>query len=294
MNPPPFPSFCRARVWFLSAIAAPIIIAATAKAEPSMWVVRDKDSTIYLIGTLHALRHDTEWNSSKVKKAAAESTELWLEVANVDDAEMFAAQYGIDLEKPLSSKLNQEQEERLSKAVATYGIARQTLEPMKPWMAAVLIAVVRLQKAGYDANVGVDQFLKAEAERGGEKIYGFETAETHVRFFADLPEPEQIAFLEQTLEDAEKGLAQLEMIAKAWVDGDDQTISEVLVNQLKKQSPALYDKLIVQRNIAWSEKIVAILRRSGVQQVAVGAAHLVGPDSVQAQLAKRGIRVEHY
>jgi uncharacterized protein YbaP (TraB family) len=284
----------RAPVWFLSAIFAFIITAASAKAEPSMWVIRDKDSTIYLIGTMHALRHGSEWSSAKIKKAAAESTELWLEVADVDDGEMFALQYGMDLEKSLSTKLNQKQEERLGQVAATYGIPRGTLDPMKPWMVAMLITVVRLQKAGYDGNVGVDQILKAQAERQGEKIFGFETAEAQVRFFADLPEPEQIAFLEQTLDEAENGLTELEMLAKAWMDGDDNTITDILVNDFRKQYPALYTKLIVQRNIAWSEKIVEILRRSGVQEVAVGAAHLVGPDSVQAQLAKRGIRVERY
>jgi uncharacterized protein YbaP (TraB family) len=63
---------------------------------------------------------------------------------------------------------------------------------------------------------------------------------------------------------------------------------------MKKDAPGVYQRLIVQRNIAWSEKIVAMLKGSGVQQIAVGAAHLVGPDSVQAQLAKRGIKVERY
>jgi uncharacterized protein YbaP (TraB family) len=37
-----------------------------------------------------------------------------------------------------------------------------------------------------------------------------------------------------------------------------------------------------------------MLKGSGVQLIAVGAAHLVGPDSVQAQLAKRGIKAERY
>jgi uncharacterized protein YbaP (TraB family) len=66
------------------------------------------------------------------------------------------------------------------------------------------------------------------------------------------------------------------------------------VNDLKKESPSLYQKFVVQRNIAWSEKIAEILKRSGVQQIAVGAAHLAGPDSLQVQLARRGIKVERY
>jgi len=286
-----------ARIWLLGAVAAPIVLAVVARAEPAMWVIRDKDSTIYLIGTLHLLRHDTEWNAAKVRKAVAESSELWLEVADIDDQASVApiiAQYGMDREKTLSSKLNATQKEKLAKLAATYGVPLASLEPMKPWMAALMFAVLPLQKAGYDPNAGIDRLLKAQAEKEGDKIYGFETAEEQVRFFAELPESEQIAFLEETLGDAEKGLAQLEKLAKAWIDGDNETIGNILVNEFKKEAPAVYEKFLVQRNIAWSEKIAEILKGSGVQQIAVGAAHLAGPDSLQVQLAKRGIKVERY
>jgi uncharacterized protein YbaP (TraB family) len=286
-----------ARIWLLGAVAAPIVLAVAARAEPAMWVIRDKDSTIYLIGTLHLLRHETEWNSAKVKKTVTESSELWLEVADMDDQASVApliAQYGIDREKTLSSKLNATQKEKLAKVAATYSVPLSSLEPMKPWMAALMFAVLPLQKAGYDPNAGIDRLLKAQAEKEGDKIYGFETAEEQVRFFAELPEPEQIAFLDETLGDAEKGMAQLEKLAKAWIDGDNETIGNILVNEFKKEAPVVYEKFLVQRNIAWSEKIAEILKRSGVQQIAVGAAHLAGPDSLQVQLAKRGIKVERY
>jgi uncharacterized protein YbaP (TraB family) len=286
-----------ARLWLLGGVVAPIVLAVAAKAEPAMWVIRDKDSTIYLIGTLHLLRHETEWNSAKVKKAVTESSELWLEVADVDDQASMApiiAQYGIDREKTLSSKLNATQKEKLAKLAATYSVPLVSLELMKPWMAALTFAVLPLQKAGYDPNAGIDRLLKAQAEKEGDKIYGFETAEAQIRFFAELPESEQIAFLEEALGDAEKGMAQLEKLARAWIDGDNETIGNVLVNEFKKEAPAVYEKFLVQRNIAWSEKIAEILKRSGVQQIAVGAAHLAGPDSLQVQLAKRGIKVERY
>jgi uncharacterized protein len=286
-----------ARLWLLGALATPIVFAVTARAEPAMWVIRDRDSTIYLIGTVHLLRHETEWDSAKVKKAMTESSELWLEVKDFDDEASIAplvAQYGIDLGNPLSSKLNATQKEKLARVAALYGVPLESLEPIKPWMAAMMFTVLPLQKAGYDQNAGIDRFLKARAEKEGAKIRGFETAEEQVRFFAELPEPEQIAFLEETLGDAEKGMAQLETIARAWIEGDNETIGNILVNEFKKETPALYKKLVVQRNIAWSEKIAEILKGSGVQQIAVGAAHLAGPDSLQAQLAKRGIRVERY
>jgi len=287
----------RASMWLFGAMTASILFALPARAEPAMWVIRDKDSTIYLIGTLHLLRHETEWNAAKVTKTVTESSELWLEAADMDDQASLMpimAQYGVDREKTLSSKLNAAQKEKLAKLADTYGVPMAILEPMRPWMAALMFAVLPLQKAGYDPNRGVDRLLKAQAEKEGDKIHGFETAEEQVRFFAELPESEQVAFLEEMLGDAEKGMAQLERLAKAWLDGDNETLGNILVNEFKKEAPAVYEKFLVRRNIAWSEKIAGILKGAGVQQIAVGAAHLAGPDSLQVQLAKRGIKVERY
>jgi uncharacterized protein YbaP (TraB family) len=285
------------RKGFFGALALFLAVALPAKAEPAMWVIRDRDSTIYLIGTLHLLRHETEWNAARVKKTVTESTELWLEVANIDDQAGIApvvARYGIDREKTLSSKLNPAQKEKLARVAATYSVPLDSLEPMKPWMVAMMFGILPLQKAGFDPNAGVDRLLKAQAEEEGDKIRGFETVEEQIRFFAEMPESDQIAFLEETLGDAEEGLAQLEQLATAWIEGDNETLGNILVNELKKESPVVYEKLLVKRNIAWSKKIVEILKGSGVQQIAVGAAHLAGPDSLQVQLAKRGITVERY
>ncbi len=278
-------------------LALTLMLATPAKAEPAMWVIKDNDSTIYLIGTVHLLRHETEWNATKVKKAVAESTQLWLEATDVDDLAKVApamAQYGVDMEHPLSSKLNATQKQKLASVAETYSLPLETLESMKPWMAAMLCTVLPLQKAGFDPSSGVDLVLKAQATKEGDQIFGFETAEEQIRFFAELSEADQIAFLDQTLTDVAKGISELDKVAKAWVDGDVETIGKLLDTEFKKDAPALYQKLLVQRNIAWADKIVKILKGSGVQQIAVGAAHLAGPDSLQVQLAKRGIKVERY
>ena len=162
-----------ARRWLVGVLAAPIVLAVAAKAEPAMWVIRDKDSTIYLIGTVHALRDETVWDSAKVRKTMTESSELWLEVKDFDDEASITplvVQYGIDLEKPLSTKLNAIQKGKLARVAAVYGVPLESLEPIKPWMAAVMFTVLPLQKAGYDQSAGIDGFLKAQAEKEGDKI----------------------------------------------------------------------------------------------------------------------------
>lgn len=281
---------------FLTAIAI-CLAAFSARAEPAMWVIKDADSTIYLIGTMHLLKHDTEWNAEKVKKAVHESTDLWLELENPDDQAAvmpLIATLGMDPQHPLSSKLDAKQREKLAHVTETYGIPAQSVEPLRPWMAAVVLAVGPILKAGYDPKAGVERILTAQAKEEGDKIHGLETPEEQLRFFAELPEPDQIAFLDGVLDDLGKGLDLLDQLAKAWIDGDTNTIARDSLEEMKRDAPAAYDRLIVRRNINWTGKIQEILKGSGVQLIAVGAGHLAGPDSVQTQLEKRGIKVQRY
>src|SRR6476659_3859614 len=156
----------------LMAVAV-ILGVASARAEPAMWVIRDADSTIYLIGTMHLLKHDSDWNAAKVKKTVHESTELWLELADADNQAALAplmGKYGLDTTHPLSTKLNDEQRKRLEKTAATYGIPTATLEPLQPWLAAIMLAMRPITKAGYDPKAGVERVLSAQAAAEGDKI----------------------------------------------------------------------------------------------------------------------------
>ena len=136
---------------------------------------------------------------------------------------------------------------------------------MQPWLAAVVLGIMPLVKAGYDPKAGIDRMLRAQAVEEGDQIRGFETAEAQLRMMADLPEAVQVAFLVETLDDVEEGLELLDKIAKAWMDGDTETIARLGVAEMKREAPAVYEKLLVDRNVAWSEQIVEILKGSGVR-----------------------------
>src|ERR1700760_663528 len=62
-------------------VAAP---AATVDADPALWVVKDKDTTIYLFGTVHVLKPGLSWFDEGVKKAFDSSDELVLEIVQPD------------------------------------------------------------------------------------------------------------------------------------------------------------------------------------------------------------------
>ena len=70
------------------------------------------------------------------------------------------------------------------------------------------------------------------------------------------------------------------------------TIESVGVQPMRDESELMYQSLLVNRNINWAGQIQTLLEGSGTVFIAVGAAHLAGDDSVQAQLARRGITAE--
>jgi uncharacterized protein YbaP (TraB family) len=266
--------------------------------EPALWVLRDADSTVYLFGTVHLLKRETAWRSQKVDRALAESQEVWFELAEAGDeaasakvAAELLPRLGVDTARPLSSKLTEADRARLAAAAAGLGLPVAQLEPMRPWLAALTLALIPITKAGYDPNNGVDKLIATAARAQNKPVRGLETMEQQFRFFADLPPEVEMQVLREAIDDVERGPQVLDQLSAAWAAGDEKAFERLFVDELR-DSPELYRVLIDQRNEAWAETIKQRMDGSGVSFVAVGAGHLTGPDSVQAKLARRGIRAE--
>lgn len=276
---------------FIGALAAS---AGAARAEPALWVARDADSTVYLFGTIHVLKPGVFWRSGKVDQAYRSSGELWLEMQEGDDpavAQALVARLGLS-PTPLSGRLTAAEQAKLATAAETLGLPAPALDRMRPWLAALTLTVAPLIKAGYDPKAGVDQVLEDQAEADGKPIRTFETMEQQMRFFADLPPEVELEVLRQTLGETEDGKAVLDRMADAWARGDVRALEIDVIDEMRAEHPKVYAALFTDRNKVWAERIDRLMDGAGVHFVAVGAGHLLGPDSVQAQLAARGIETE--
>ncbi|HWU81250.1 MAG TPA: TraB/GumN family protein, partial [Caulobacter sp.] len=50
-----------------------------ASAAPAMWEVRDKDSVVYLFGSMHVLRPEVRWRTTAFDRAYAAADRVWFE-----------------------------------------------------------------------------------------------------------------------------------------------------------------------------------------------------------------------
>lgn len=263
-------------------------------AGPALWVVRDEDSTIYLFGTVHMLRPTTAWGSAQVDAAFDSADQIWFEISNPDDEEAILPliqQHGISPDRPLSSLLTAGEMTALNAAAAAAGMPAGQIDVFRPWFAGLALAVAPLINAGYDPQSGVEIVLKARAEAAGKPIHGLETIDKQVGILAGMSEADQLAFLRSLLESYEDATSELDRMVQAWASGDMALLEQIAVVEMQSESPAVYEALLVRRNVDWADQIQTLLEGSGTIFMAVGAAHLAGDDSVQEILGRRGVIV---
>lgn len=205
---------------FLAACAAlaAVALASPAAADPAIWVIRDADSTLYLLGTVHALKPDTVWRGPTIDRALLDAQELWIEVDTDDTTALqgLVIRYGLDPDHPLSGKLTPEQLTRFRAAAVDVGADPARMEPFRPWLAGLTLSIAPMAKAGFQPKGGVEETLKAVMRDGGKPVRTLETQEQQIRFFADLPPPVEVAFLLSSLDNAQDAAPMLDGLVAAW------------------------------------------------------------------------------
>ncbi len=270
----------------------------TIVATPAMWRVKGAHGTVYLFGSVHVMKPNVVWESAKVKAALEGSDLLYLEIANIDDTasvQPIVMQFGIDSAHPLSTKISKEDVALLDTAAKAMGLpGEQSFEPMQPWLVSVSLSTLPMVKAGYSPASGIDMKLLAEAKGEQKPVKGFETMAEQMHMVADVPMEEQVRMLHKDLAELDKSTEQTNEMVAAWEKGDVEKIGKIDNDELAVKYPDEYKRIVVDRNTKWAATIDGLLKdpATGTVFVAVGAAHLAGPDSVLKMLEKDGWKVE--
>ena len=194
---------------------------------------------------------------------------------------------GRTLDQLIAADLYKTVLERAEKA----GLPAMALQRMKPWMAAVSLTAPALKAAGFDSGLGVDQYFFNKARTAKMERRALETVAYQFDRLDQMSPAMQEAMLRSVIADLDTQLSNVKTIADAWAGGDTSTIEKLLLGALV-ESPELYERLLVERNRNWVEPVEACLKQQTACFVVVGAAHLVGPDSLVALLRKRAHTVE--
>lgn len=277
-------------------ILATALLALPAAAQSSVWKIQSGDHVIFLGGTCHLLRPDsfplpTEFDTAF---AAAETMVLETDLARMNSPEaqqllLARGRYGDNAS--LKSAVNDEAWIALEQYCQRTGTSLEQLNQFKPWLVALTITVVELQKLGFTQE-GVDQYFFKRAQNAGKPLADLEPFEEHIGFITNMGVGHESEMLISTLAELD-GIPQMfEGVIGAWKAGDLKSLDALILRDMRTEFPSIYQELIVNRNQAWLPRLERMLQSPPTEFVLVGAGHLAGAQGLIAQLKRRGFAVE--
>jgi hypothetical protein len=267
-----------------------------AAAAPAAWRIAGKNGgEIALLGSLHVLRASDYPLPPLVDELYARADTLVLEL-DLDDPDL-PSQQAVLLKAaalPRGQALRDVVDAGLYRLVdqraRALGFDLALLDHLAPWLVAITLLDIGMQRIGFEAERGLEHYLVGKAAANHKEIVGLESLAKQIGIFADLSADDQEAMLEQTLQELEGADAVMSELVGAWRDGRLDALSDGLLDDFA-EFPGLYETLVTERNAAWTAELEGMLDDGRKYLVVVGALHLVGRDSVIERLTARGHRV---
>ena len=289
--------FCAGLLAAAVAVAvASLAIPVRAAGRVFAWKATGKSGVVYLVGSVHLLSKDFYPLNPALESAYKDSSLLAEEVdlgemAQPDAQMALLAKGMLPSGQSLDTVLTPSTRTLLDKHLGDFGPMGEVAKRFKPWLAALTIESLAWVNAGFDPNLGLDKHFYDRAVADGKTVQGFETMAFQVSLFDDMPMDQQDRLLASMLKDIDTEQANMTKLIAAWRDGDAPTVERLVLADMKGE-PAVYKRMLVDRNKNWMPKIDQLLARSGNSLVVVGAAHLVGPDGLIAMLRAKGYTIE--
>lgn len=282
---------------FLLVSASDGPLARAAADAPALWKIDGPKGDVYLFGSVHLLPAGVNWRTPALDAALNEAEVVVFEL-DLDESKNFVMMQSLISKlgllpagETLRRLLAPEQRTKLERVANAIGLSAPMLDPLRPWFAAVMIGVQWIVSKGYDPNSGVDELIWNWAGQNGKQRQALETAEEQLGAFAGLTRAEETEFLIVTLDQIEQQPAMLDDLVGAWRKGHTVELDKLL-NAGMEEMPALTQRLLRNRHEKWLPQIEKMLAGGRTHVVIVGAAHLVGEDSVIAMLRAKGVKVE--
>ena len=256
-----------------------------------MWLVKDADTRIYLLGTMHALPPGTDWDDGAVGQAMASADELMMELSPRELAaagEMFQKLAPRAAPLPIEARLPGAALARYRALEASGGTFDG--DELDDWAIMILIGQRAARAADLSPAAGVEKGLTQIFEAANKPIRGLESAQSQLMLFENLDAPTQRALLTRAVGRADDAIGNVTALTTAWSRGDVAALERMINDDVDAVSAAR-DAIITDRNRRWAAWAQKRMAQPGTVLMAVGTGHLIGADGVPAMLAAEGMTV---
>ncbi|NNE50523.1 MAG: TraB/GumN family protein [Altererythrobacter sp.] len=256
--------------------------------SPILYEITDAEGEAqgWLFGTIHALPDGVEWRTPEIERVIDQAQLLVVEVGDLADTRSISSTFSVFATTPdqpdIRTRVRAEDRLYLDEMMTKGHFSSRDFGNIETWAAALMLAQV--SSTGSPRN-GVDKALLLEFP--DHRVRELEGTLTQLRIFDDLAPQDQTDLLTGILAEYRSLGDNPERLRLAWLSGDEEGLITATQSGIMAD-PELYDALLAGRNRAWMNEIDRLLADGPNPLIAVGAAHLVGPDGLATLIGQRG------
>lgn len=264
------------------------------QAQHLLYVVHDcKNPPSYVFGTIHLDDEKVTQAAKPAFDALTKAQRVFFEIQNDKRNQQDTVALMVlppQEKRTLSAIIGAADFGKLTRSIhATQpGFPVALLERYRPWAASILVQL----PAPTADNIHLDDRLQHEATRLSKEVLGLESPQSQMAVFNDMPEPQQVTMLRDTLNNIDTLRAQNETLKALYIRSDLRGIARLGDDAFSEISNAkirfhLRDSLIYKRNRTMVKTLQPYLAQGG-NFVAIGALHLPGEQGVLQLIEKSG------
>lgn len=296
-----FPSRFSLAAGLLLAVCLSLCGGRAANARACVWkVTDDAGHTLYLAGSIHALRDMDYPLPPEYDQAFAASSALAFETDMGATSEQFARGLGQAAQLPRGVTLRDRVDPRtyayvlrvLSKVHGATDPEKK-IEHLRPWALGVMLNSPKADPALLPHRAGIEGYLYPRGLRAKKKMEGLVPFKDHIAVFGGMSDTDNEIFLLHAFVHLDTGTTEFANTAAAWKKGDSDAIDRMF-RQEYADAPSIRQRIIVDRNNLWMPKVEGYLHSGRTWMVVAGAAHMSGSDGLPAMLRARGYQMEQF
>lgn len=269
----------------------------------------EKDGKIlYLGGSVHVAKDKYRF-SRAIEKAFDDSTVLVTEII-MSDVSKSSFTFNITFSKTklrlylpekdnLFNYLSKENETKIQELVKELRIYTFDFDNFKPWVAGSIINGTQIATVGIDSTKGIDVYFDNKALKNHKKRIELESEQSQFDLLNSFTYEEQEKYFIDTLKSTKESIEYTTKLIDSVIKGDIDYLVNAFQNDPSNpnymdKNDNFYKKLILERNINMANKIDELIKNDEKYFVVVGAAHVVGDDSLVNLLTQKGYKVERF
>jgi uncharacterized protein YbaP (TraB family) len=275
-----------------------LILPLQAFSDTSLWRISKNGRTLFIGGTVHILDKRDYPLPSEFNLAYKKSQILVLETdlegfVKPEIKEQLLQKLMYDKNENLQNHLKPTTYKALDEYLQKHNMSITSMQQFKPSMVMLTLMMLELQRLNL-ADAGVDEFFNEKARSDSKNVGQLESIEKQIDVLSNIGKGHEDELILSTLDDLRQLPSMMNDLKNAWRKGDLKQLEVLGIAPMQKDYPALYQMLLVERNLSWLPQIEAFINTPETELILIGALHLAGKDGLLAQLSQRGYKVEPF